>query len=83
MRWRKKRRSFPGGPSRESRSRVETRPADPLPLIGGRSLDVTRTTFAVLFIGPVVLAVSYTLLEVWVLGGEPAEEAAAVPEIKE
>jgi len=46
-------------------------------------MDVTRTTLAVLFIGPVVLAVSYTLLEVWVLGGGPAEEAAAVPEIKE
>jgi predicted PurR-regulated permease PerM len=27
-----------------------------------------------LFIGPVVLAVSYTLLEVWVLGGGPGEE---------
>ncbi|HZW35360.1 MAG TPA: AI-2E family transporter YdiK [Candidatus Deferrimicrobiaceae bacterium] len=28
-----------------------------------------------LFIGPVVLAVSYTLLETWVLGGEPGKEA--------
>jgi predicted PurR-regulated permease PerM len=28
-----------------------------------------------LFIGPVVLAVSYTLLEAWVLGGGPEEEA--------
>ena len=28
-----------------------------------------------LFIGPVVLAVSYTLLEAWVLGGGPVEEA--------
>jgi predicted PurR-regulated permease PerM len=27
-----------------------------------------------LFIGPVVLAVSYTLLETWVLGGGPEEE---------
>jgi len=29
-----------------------------------------------LFIGPVVLAVSYTLLETWVLGGEPEGEVA-------
>jgi predicted PurR-regulated permease PerM len=36
-----------------------------------------------LFIGPVVLAVSYTLLEVWVLGGGTGEETAAVPESKE
>jgi predicted PurR-regulated permease PerM len=36
-----------------------------------------------LFIGPVVLAVSYTLLEAWVLGDGPGEEDVAVPEIKE
>ena len=36
-----------------------------------------------LFIGPVVLAVTYTLLEAWVLGDGPGEEAAAVPETKE
>jgi predicted PurR-regulated permease PerM len=40
-----------------------------------------------LFIGPVVLAVSYTLLEAWVTGGVPVEDAPAsvpdVPEIKE
>jgi predicted PurR-regulated permease PerM len=36
-----------------------------------------------LFIGPVVLAVTYTLLESWVLGDGPGEEAAAVPEMKE
>jgi predicted PurR-regulated permease PerM len=36
-----------------------------------------------LFIGPVVLAVTYTLLEAWVLGDVPGEEAAAVPETKE
>jgi predicted PurR-regulated permease PerM len=35
-----------------------------------------------LFIGPVVLAVSYTLLEAWVLGDMSGEEAVAVPEIK-
>jgi len=35
-----------------------------------------------LFIGPVVLAVSYTLLESWVLGGGPGEEGGEVPETK-
>jgi predicted PurR-regulated permease PerM len=35
-----------------------------------------------LFIGPVVLAVTYTLLESWVLGAGPGEETAAVPEMK-
>jgi predicted PurR-regulated permease PerM len=35
-----------------------------------------------LFIGPVVLAVSYTLIESWVLGDGPGEEAGEVPETK-
>jgi predicted PurR-regulated permease PerM len=30
-----------------------------------------------LFVGPVILAVAYTLLIAWVRGGEPAEVAAA------
>ena len=39
-------------------------------------------TFGVLglFIGPVVLAVTYTLLETWVLSGKPGEEAGGTAE---
>ena len=38
-------------------------------------MDVTRATPAVLFIGPVFLAVAYTLIEAWVPNGERDEEA--------
>jgi hypothetical protein len=37
--------------------------------------DITRTTLAVLFIGPAVLAITFALLEAWVSGSSQVKES--------